>query len=88
MTCSRPFFCGLTLLQILIGIFSSVMLSLFLRTVGTWTAWATVTSLLGILSTLIWLATLILAIVAMVKAYKGEIFKLPVAGGIAEKQLY
>jgi uncharacterized membrane protein len=85
---SIVFFGGLTLLQILLGIFTSVIWSVLWRGVGTWAAWSTVTGLLGILSTLIWLATVILAIVAMVKAYKGEIFKLPVAGGIAEKQLY
>jgi uncharacterized membrane protein len=39
-----------------------------------------------ILSWLLSILTLILWIVLMVKAYKGEKYKLPVAGDIAEKQ--
>ncbi|MDD5195353.1 MAG: DUF4870 domain-containing protein [Candidatus Omnitrophica bacterium] len=38
-----------------------------------------------IISSLIWLAHLILWILLMVKAYQGELFKLPIAGDIAEK---
>ena len=38
-----------------------------------------------ILAPLIGLASLILWIILMIKAYKGEYFKLPVAGNIAEK---
>jgi len=42
--------------------------------------------LIGILSLLISLAGLILWIVLMMKAFQGEIFKLPIVGDIAEKQ--
>lgn len=34
---------------------------------------------------IIWLVSLILWIVLMIKAYQGEYFKLPIAGDIAEK---
>lgn len=84
---SMVFFGGLTILQIVIGIFTSILWALLFRGAGGWAVWSTVTGLLGILSTLIWLASLIVGIVAMIKAYKGEIFKLPIAGNIAEKQL-
>lgn len=40
---------------------------------------------LSLISTLIWLAALILWILLMIKAYQGERFKLPIAGDIAEK---
>ena len=36
---------------------------------------------------LLYLASVILWVVLMVKAYQGEMFKLPIAGDIAEKQL-
>jgi uncharacterized membrane protein len=39
-----------------------------------------------ILSLLVYLASLVLWIVLMVKAYQGQRYKLPVAGNIAEKQ--
>lgn len=38
------------------------------------------------LTSLIWLAALILWVILMVKAYQGERFKLPIAGEIAEKK--
>jgi uncharacterized membrane protein len=40
----------------------------------------------GILSWLLWALGFILWIILMVKAYRGEKYKLPVAGAIAEKQ--
>ena len=40
---------------------------------------------LSLISTLLWLAVLILWIILMIKAYQGERFKLPIAGDIAEK---
>ena len=36
---------------------------------------------------IIWLLALVLWIVLMIKAYQGEMFKLPVAGQIAENQV-
>jgi len=36
---------------------------------------------------LLWLLTLILWIILMLKAYQGEMFKLPVVGDIAAKNL-
>jgi len=41
--------------------------------------------LFGLASTLLWLATLALWILLMIKAYQGEKFKLPIAADIAEK---
>jgi uncharacterized membrane protein len=38
-----------------------------------------------LLSTIAWIAGVVLWIILMVKAYQGEKFKLPVAGDIAEK---
>jgi len=38
-----------------------------------------------IISALIWLLILILWIVLMIKAYQGEMFKLPIVGDMAEK---
>src|SRR3989339_1078425 len=40
-----------------------------------------------VLNALIGLATFILWIILMVKAYQGQTYKLPIAGDIAEKQL-
>ncbi|MBI2327576.1 DUF4870 domain-containing protein [Candidatus Curtissbacteria bacterium] len=46
-------------------------------------------SFLGIISSLInnviWIAWLIIWLVSMVKAYRGQIFKWPIAGELAEK---
>lgn len=39
----------------------------------------------GIISSLIGLLSLVLWIILMIKAYQGEMFKLPIAGDIAEK---
>lgn len=38
-----------------------------------------------ILGTLVWIGSLILWIILMIKAYQGERFKLPLAGDLAEK---
>jgi len=40
-----------------------------------------------IISTLLWILGLILWLLLMYKAFKGEMFKLPVAGDFAEKQI-
>ncbi len=40
---------------------------------------------LALIARVLWLAALILWVILMVKAYKGERFKLPIAGDIAEK---
>lgn len=39
-----------------------------------------------ILSYIVWLLSVVLWIVLMLKAYQGQMYKLPVAGDIAEKQ--
>lgn len=44
-------------------------------------------SLLGVLSTLVWIGGMVLWVILMVKANQGETFKLPIVGDIAEKQL-
>jgi len=38
-----------------------------------------------VLGSFFWIATVVLWIILMVKAYKGERYKLPVAGNLAEK---
>lgn len=40
----------------------------------------------GLISTLIWPLQLVLWVLLMYKAYKGEMFKLPVVGEVAEQQ--
>jgi len=40
-----------------------------------------------VLAGLVWILTFILWIVLMFKAYRGEKYKLPIAGDIAEKQI-
>ena len=80
-------FGGLTVLQILIGIINSLIISIVFRGMGSWALAANLASLMGIISTLIWLATVALAVLLMIKAYQNETFKLPIAGAIAEKQL-
>jgi len=46
-----------------------------------WGAWA----FLVVIGWLIWAVMLILWIILMLKAYQGEMFKLPIVGDIAEK---
>jgi len=41
----------------------------------------------GIISTLIWILVLILWLILMFKAYQGEMYKLPIVGDFAEKQI-
>lgn len=48
-------------------------------------SWSTMW-LAGIISSLIGLLSLVLWIILMLKAYQGEMFKLPIVGDIAEKQ--
>lgn len=80
-------FGGLTVLQVLISILNRLLWSFLWRGVGSWAMYSTLTGLLGIISIIIWLATLGLAVLLMIKAYQYETFKLPIAGNIAEKQL-
>jgi uncharacterized membrane protein len=39
----------------------------------------------AILGSFLWIASIVLWIILMVKAYQGERFKLPIAGDLAEK---
>jgi uncharacterized membrane protein len=48
---------------------------------GGWILWAFSTLLWGV----IWLGSLIMWIICMIKAYQGEKFKVPVIGDLAEK---
>ena len=47
--------------------------------------YAVFTSLLGILSIILFLGILILVIIAAIKAFQGQIYKLPVIGNMADK---
>lgn len=42
---------------------------------------------LWIISSLIWVLSLILWLILMLKAFQGEMYKLPIVGDIAEKQV-
>ncbi len=69
-------FGGLTVLQVALGIFTGILSAIGL---GCFVAiFPIITGLIGLLMLILW-------IVLMVKAYQGELFKLPVAGDIAEK---
>ncbi len=82
-------FGGITILQILVGILSTLLFSILWRGgVGSWGLASGLSSLMGILSLLIWLATIFLAVFLMIKAYHNETYKLPIAGKYAEKQLH
>lgn len=48
---------------------------------GLWRLWA----VFHLLNTLVWLASLVLWVLLMVKAYQGERFKLPLVGDVAER---
>ena len=47
--------------------------------------YAVFTSLLGILSIILFLGILILVIIAAIKAFQGQIYKLPIIGNMADK---
>lgn len=40
-----------------------------------------------LINTIIWIAILVIWIASMIKAYQGQIFKWPIAGDFAEKQI-
>jgi len=71
-------FGGLTVLQIVIGIFIGLLNVIHLYFLS---------SVFALLYPVLGLAWLVLWILLMVKAYQGEKFKLPVVGDIAEKQI-
>lgn len=61
----------------------SIVVFGFLFVLGTILPWIPVIG--WILTPLLWIVTLVLWIVLMIKAFQGELFKLPIAGDIAEK---
>lgn len=69
-------FGALTVLQIAIGIFVGLLTVIHLYFL---------IPIFTLLYPLIGLATLVLWIILMVKAYQGEMFKLPIAGDMADK---
>ncbi len=80
-------FGSLSVLSIVVNIVRSILWAILWRSVGLWSVATVINGLLGVISTIIWIATLALWILLMVKAYQNETFKLPIAGRIAEKQL-
>ena len=52
-----------------------------------WTPFFIGWAIWGIISTLIWILVLILWLILMFKAYQGEMYKLPIVGDFAEKQI-
>jgi uncharacterized membrane protein len=82
-------FGGITILQIILGMLSTLLFTILWRGgVGSWGLASGLSSLIGILSLLIWVGTIALAVFLMIKAYNNEAYKLPIAGKYAEKQLY
>ena len=79
-------FGALNILQILIGIFSAILVAIF-TAMRAYTLAYTFATIMGILVTILWLVILALAIFLIIKAYQNETYKLPIAGKIAEKQL-
>ncbi len=78
-------FGGLFILSLIVGIVVSILL--VMPFIGwSWIA-ETLVGLIGLISLLIPLVVVILWILLMVKAYQGEMYKLPIVGGFAEKQL-
>ena len=49
--------------------------------------WGSAWVILSWISTLLWIITIILWLILMLKAYKGEKYKLPIAGDIAENMI-
>jgi uncharacterized membrane protein len=78
-------FGGIGIIYVVISAFQGILWTLFWRAGGG--ALMALAGFLGILTTIILLASLILWIVLMIKAYQNECFKLPLVGSIAEKQL-
>lgn len=80
---------AITVIQIFLSIVSTLIWSIVWRGgISTWNTASAITGFLSILSLLFWLACIALVILAMVKSYNHELYKLPIAGKIAEKQLY
>ena len=48
--------------------------------------WGLVLALMGLLHLAVWLGSLVLWVLLLVKAYQGQRWKLPIIGGLAEKQ--
>jgi uncharacterized membrane protein len=69
-------FGALTVLQIALGIFSGILAAIHLFIL---------IRIITLLYPLIGLVGLVLWILLMIKAYQGEMFKLPIAGDMAEK---
>jgi len=70
-------FLALTIISVVISMIGSAFLWGFS---GLWMVF-------GLISTLIWLLGLILWLILMFKAYQGEMYKLPIVGDFAEKQI-
>ncbi len=86
---STIFSAAITVIQIFLSIISTLIWSIVWR--GGLAGWNTATAITGfisIVSLLFWLACIALFILAMVKAYNHEAYKLPLVGNIAERQLH
>ncbi|MCK4475520.1 MAG: DUF4870 domain-containing protein [Methanophagales archaeon] len=70
-------FLPLTIIAIVISMMGSAF---FLGFGGLW-------MIFSLISTLIWILAVILWIILMIKAYQGEMYKLPIVGDFAEKQI-
>lgn len=73
----------ISVLLLLLSLAHSFLRGVFYRTGGA-AAWL---SLIGVITALAWIGSMVLWVVLMVKANQGETFKLPVAGDFAEKQI-
>jgi uncharacterized membrane protein len=75
---SMVVFGALFVLQIVIGVFTAVFATMRL---------GFMIPVFSLLSTLVFLASFVLWILLMIKAYQGELFRLPIAGDIADKNI-
>ncbi len=76
---------ALTVFYILVSIIQSILISIAWTTAGGGFALA-ISGVIGIIMTLVALASLVIWVILMVKAYQHQTFKLPITGNIAEKQ--
>ncbi len=80
-------FGSLSALSLVVSVLRGILVAIFYRTAGLYLAHTIISGLFGLISTVIWLATVVLWILLMIKAYQNETFKVPIFGNIAEKQL-
>ena len=80
-------FGAVTVILIVLTILRAIFFAIFYGGLRSWSAAAFFNTVFNGLSVIIWLGAIVLAIILMIKAYQNEMFKLPIAGNIAEKNM-